>query len=372
MTMSFMTKSAAVMLATTAVLAPAGVTYAQSLEGAQARATVSLNVRSGPGTGNGVIDTLSPGERVSVEQCRSGWCFIEHPGPDGWVSSRYLNASGGGSGGSSQDGGGDSSFTGSARATAALNVRSGPGTGNRIVDALYEGQEVDVGECRSGWCQISTARGTGWVSNRYLERTGGSSDGGGGQPSSGGGLAGGYAESSAALNVRSGPGTGFQIVDALFTGERVEVRECRSSGWCQISSDDGNGWVASRYLQPARGGGGNQSGGTGVSISTPGFSFSIGTGGNIEWNVPNRDRDGEVCFFEDFDYGGNSFCAEPGDRDADLQDFNDTISSIRISGDVEVQVCEDYDFEGRCAVITSSQARFEGRNNDIISSYRVR
>ncbi|HEV7344642.1 MAG TPA: SH3 domain-containing protein [Devosia sp.] len=370
--MSFMTKSGALMLATTALLAPAGVTFAQGLEGAEARATVSLNVRSGPGTGNGVVDTLTPGERVSVEECRNNWCYIEHSGPDGWVASRYLNAAGDGSGGGNQDNDAGSSFTGSARATVALNVRSGPGTGNRIIDALYEGQEVDVGECRSGWCQISTAGGTGWVSNRYLERTDDNSSGGGGQPSAGGGLAGGFAQSTAALNVRSGAGTGFRVVDALFTGERVEVQECRSNGWCRISSDDGSGWVASRYLRPASGGGSNQGEGAEVSISAPGFSFSIGTGGNIEWNISDGNRDGEVCFFEDFDYGGNSFCAQPGDRDADLQDFNDTISSIRSSGSVEVQVCEDYDFQGRCAVISSNQPRLEGRNNDIISSYRVR
>ncbi|MEO6014265.1 MAG: SH3 domain-containing protein [Devosia sp.] len=56
-----------------------------------AQATASVNVRSGPGTGYGVVDTLYVGESVSVEECgSSGWCLIEHSGPDGWVSARYL------------------------------------------------------------------------------------------------------------------------------------------------------------------------------------------------------------------------------------------------------------------------------------------
>ena len=60
------------------------------------QATASVNVRSGPGTQYRVVDTLYPGEEVNIETCRSnGWCLIEHSGPDGWVSARYLSNSGG-------------------------------------------------------------------------------------------------------------------------------------------------------------------------------------------------------------------------------------------------------------------------------------
>jgi len=57
-----------------------------------AEATASVNVRSGPGTSYGVVDTLYAGESVDIEECRStGWCLITHSGPDGWVSARYLS-----------------------------------------------------------------------------------------------------------------------------------------------------------------------------------------------------------------------------------------------------------------------------------------
>ena len=59
-------------------------------------ATASVNVRSGPGTQYRVVDTLYAGEQVNIETCRSnGWCLIEHSGPDGWVSARYLSNDGG-------------------------------------------------------------------------------------------------------------------------------------------------------------------------------------------------------------------------------------------------------------------------------------
>lgn len=73
----------------TAVAVLAGLTSVPAAMGAEA--TVSLNVRSGPSTAYSVVDVLYAGENVDVEQCRSsGWCYVTHSGPDGWVSARYL------------------------------------------------------------------------------------------------------------------------------------------------------------------------------------------------------------------------------------------------------------------------------------------
>ena len=53
-----------------------------------AQATTSLNVREWP---NGrVVDVLHPGEEVQIVGRNGGWCQIEHYGPDGWASCRYL------------------------------------------------------------------------------------------------------------------------------------------------------------------------------------------------------------------------------------------------------------------------------------------
>lgn len=69
------------------------------------QATASVNVRSGPGTQYGVLDTLYPGEKVNIETCRSnGWCLVEHSGPNGWVSARYLSNDGKDYGGGSDRG----------------------------------------------------------------------------------------------------------------------------------------------------------------------------------------------------------------------------------------------------------------------------
>lgn len=78
---------------TALTLALAGFALAVGTVGAfaaEAMSTTSLNVRSGPGPGYRVVDVLHPGERVDVDRCVGSWCFVTHPGPDGWVSANYL------------------------------------------------------------------------------------------------------------------------------------------------------------------------------------------------------------------------------------------------------------------------------------------
>jgi uncharacterized protein YraI len=72
-------------LTTGMVMALCGSAYAQ-----EAEATTSLNVRSGPGTGYGVVDVLRPGQNVTISRQAGGWCHLVKSGPDGWASCRYL------------------------------------------------------------------------------------------------------------------------------------------------------------------------------------------------------------------------------------------------------------------------------------------
>ncbi|MCB1518893.1 MAG: SH3 domain-containing protein [Hyphomicrobiaceae bacterium] len=55
-----------------------------------ATAKSPVNVRTGPSTSYNRVDTLDEGELVDITECKDGWCFIEHDGPDGWVSGNYL------------------------------------------------------------------------------------------------------------------------------------------------------------------------------------------------------------------------------------------------------------------------------------------
>lgn len=188
------------------------------------------------------------------------------------------------------------------------------------------------------------------------------------------------AESTTALNVRSGPGTGYRVVDTLYQGEPVDINRC-SGGWCQIEHAGPDGWVSSRYLafynDGRRQGGGNSGGNNssnpdiGFCVDAPNFSFGINCDDNDGVTIGRRAQ-GQVCFYEHVNYRGASFCARPGERDRRLNGFwNDRISSIRVQGNASAVVCEDFGFNGRCARVDSNIRRLGGRNNDVISSYRV-
>lgn len=176
------------------------------------------------------------------------------------------------------------------------------------------------------------------------------------------------------VNVRETPGG--RVVDVMRAGESADITR-RSGGWCEVERRGPEGWVACRYL--AGGGGGVVIAGgsepdVSISFSIPGFSFSIGDGG---FNRPPfrpgrpglRDR---VCFYEHVNYGGDRFCARPGERISSLGSWNDKISSIRVQGDAEALVCEHNNFRGRCVVIDRDVRNLGRRGNDIISSIRVR
>lgn len=78
-----------------AVAATAAAVFVPAAYAAPGVVTSNINVRSGPGTNYGVVDTVRAGANVDVQQCQGSWCFIAKPGPDGWVSSQFVSGGGG-------------------------------------------------------------------------------------------------------------------------------------------------------------------------------------------------------------------------------------------------------------------------------------
>jgi len=78
-----------------AVAATALVVFLPAAQAAPGTVTSNVNVRQGPGTNYGVVDTVRRGQQVDVQQCQGSWCYIAKPGPDGWISAQYLSAAGG-------------------------------------------------------------------------------------------------------------------------------------------------------------------------------------------------------------------------------------------------------------------------------------
>jgi hypothetical protein len=90
------------------------------------------------------------------------------------------------------------------------------------------------------------------------------------------------------------------------------------------------------------------------------------------WGRTGTPRAG-ACFYRDFNFRGDYFCAAPGEHIAFLTGgMNDQISSIRTFGDTEVTLFQDARFRGRWTRLEGDvrNLRSEGWN-DRLSSIRI-
>lgn len=117
-----------------------------------------LNVRSGPGTNYSVLRTYPKGTPIKVVRRYNNWGYSN--GAGGWVCTDYLSAASGKSGGYT---------TGSYHVnTKLLNVRSGAGTGYRIVGRLSMNTPLKIIRVSGSWGYSNGAGG--WVHLGYCRR----------------------------------------------------------------------------------------------------------------------------------------------------------------------------------------------------------
>lgn len=185
------------------------------------------------------------------------------------------------------------------------------------------------------------------------------------------------------LNVRSGPGTSFVIVDTLDRGEVVDVVECTAAGtWCRILHAGPDGWVSRSYL--------GQTSAVGASGSPIQFGFTIPLpgGGSITFGTPGYTppagpfdpepdpappiEQARVCVYDLPDFGGESICVNAGRSDASITGpWNNRVSSLQTFGDASIRLCRRANYGGVCTTFLSDRARLGAALNNNASSYDV-
>lgn len=175
-----------------------------------------LFVREDPSTNYRAIGMLKKGDRIEVLETNGNWLKIKA----GWVYSEYVTMDNGGSLYSEKQ---------NAIVTAnELNVRETPSTNAKITGSLRINQRVEVLETSGEWYRTNY----GWINKNFVELVDSTSANNTGTVK------------AMALNVRKGPGTGYEHVATLRMGEKVTILENQGE-WLRVKS----GWVKASYIE---------------------------------------------------------------------------------------------------------------------------
>lgn len=132
----------------------------------------------------------------------------------------------------------------SAYTTDWLNLRAGPSTSNYIKLVMSPGSYVELlSELgRAGYYKVSYQGELGYAYGDYL------SVGGAGDGIDPGWDDAGTAYTTSALNLRTGPGTGYAISLVMPEGASVQLTGASDNGFSGVVYRGGNGWASNDYL----------------------------------------------------------------------------------------------------------------------------
>jgi uncharacterized protein YraI len=127
-----------------------------------ARATSDLNLRSGPGTNFRVLRVIRNGDQVQLNgRVQNGFQDVTYNGTAGWAHGDYLKPLGPGMPPPGPAGWGHT--------TAAVNLRSGPSTGHKVLQVVPNRAPVQLlGQQQNGFIYASHEGLVGWIHGDYV------------------------------------------------------------------------------------------------------------------------------------------------------------------------------------------------------------
>lgn len=208
----------------------------------------SLRMRSAASTSSSVMTYLNKGNKVDVLEQLDGWYKVEYNGRTGYLSSDYVNFTPAEEAGVARTR--EVSSKVGVISGSSVNFRSQPSTGASVITTLAENTEVELLEVADGWCKAVYDGKEGYVSADYVTVDGlplvnprGIVTGN-------------------AVNVRSGPSTGYGVVSKVYAGTIVDLTSVKD-GWYGVSYNGVKGYISGDYVRVYREG---EASGTGQSI----------------------------------------------------------------------------------------------------------
>ena len=213
-----------------------------------ARTTAFVNLRAGPGTGYGIYLTVPLGDTVSVlDTANAGWYRVQYGSYTGYMSSDYIDVLGAVEETTTPSSEPDADTRWNGRTTAFVNLRSGPSTGYRIYLTVPLGDAITIlDRSNSGWYRVQYGSYTGYMSSDYIDVLGAVQE----TPTSEEDTATRWnGRTTAFVNLRSGPSTGYRIYLTVPLGDAITILDRSNSGWYRVQYGSYTGYMSSDYIQ---------------------------------------------------------------------------------------------------------------------------
>ncbi len=194
--------------------------------------TQSLNLRASASSSSNVLAVMpagsTPGWYPDYGVSATGYARVIYNGTVGYAFADYIIL-----------------YPATGTTTAALNMRTGAGTGYSVITVMPAGATVTIilGPTSNGWYQVEYGLHSGYALGTYLAF----------QDNNVSFVPGETPYTTTSLRLRTGAGTGYGTIAILPTGTQVTIISgpifANTYGWYRVSSAYGTGWVAGDYLQ---------------------------------------------------------------------------------------------------------------------------
>ena len=230
-----------------ALLLASALPLAAYAEEVSAKTTEYVNFRSGPGTNYSSQGIIASGTTITVtDTSNSEWYAVRlSNGSTGYIYAEYISMSTGGSTSSGEER--------SAKTTAYVNFRSGPGTNYSSKGVIASGTSITVTDTSNAqWYAVRLSNGsTGYIFAEYISLSGSNTPSATAAPTqapSNGSEQ--TAKTTEYVNFRSGPGTNYNSKGVIALGTTVTVTDTNNSEWYAVRLSNGStGYIFAQYLK---------------------------------------------------------------------------------------------------------------------------
>ena len=201
-----------------------------------------LNIRSEASKNGNVQGAYNKGDVVTILETKNGWGRTNK----GWISMDYVTTTGGTTSGNNSNTNSNNTSSGNVSGNGSttvqlrgvvkvneLNIRSGSSTDSDRVGMYNYGDRVEILEKSGSWGRTKK----GWIHLDYIYQDG----------TTGKNTINNATITGSGLNIRQGPGTGYDVVGSYNKGDKVTILEQFTYGGTTWGCTN-KGWISMQYV----------------------------------------------------------------------------------------------------------------------------